>query len=43
MIVLADKSLAGRDMERYASEQIRILLPARTARTSGAGSGTWPA
>jgi hypothetical protein len=26
MIVLADKGLAGRDMERYAAEQVHVLL-----------------
>jgi hypothetical protein len=26
MIVLADKGLAGREMERYAADQIKVLL-----------------
>jgi hypothetical protein len=26
MVVLADKGLAGRDMERYATEQVKVLL-----------------
>ena len=32
MVVLADKGLAGRDMERYAAEQVGVLLvrPDRT-------------
>jgi hypothetical protein len=41
IIVLADKGLAGREMERYAADQVKVLLAGRTARTSRAGTGTW--
>jgi hypothetical protein len=43
MIVLADKGLAGREMERYAADQAQVLL-ARPGpqRTKSAASGTSP-
>jgi Transposase DDE domain len=42
IIVLADKGLAGKQLERYAAEQARVLLAPPTARTRSAASGTWP-
>jgi hypothetical protein len=40
-IVLAGQGLAGREMERYAADQVKGSWPARTAKTSGTASATW--
>ena len=39
--VLADKGLAGRQMERYAAEEVKVLLARPDRKPSGAGSATW--
>ena len=43
MIVLADKGLAGREMEHWPTARSTCCWPGPTVKTNGAGSATWPA
>ena len=43
MIVLADKGMAGRELQRYAAEEVKILLVLGPHGRAAPGTGTWAA